>query len=251
MGRFSHEAVAVDPRTGIVYLTEDATPSGLYRFLPATPGQLAGGGELQMMVIENSAGASYSTYSDPTGTEYRTSWVTIPDPDYAPGATRPAEQGQSLGAAVFRRLEGAWYGNDRVYVVSTSGGPAGQGQVFEYDPQAERARVLFASPDAAVLNNPDNICVSPRGGIVLCEDGSEGEYLHGLTTDGEIFPFALNQVVVPAGGVPGKSVAPGNYAGSEWCGSTFEPKNGNWLFVNVQSPGITFAITGPWATGSL
>jgi len=251
MGRFSHEAVAVDPRTGIVYLTEDATPSGLYRFLPATPGQLAGGGELQLMVIENSAGASYSTYSDPTGTEYRTSWVTIPDPDYAPGATRPAEQGQSLGAAVFRRLEGAWYGNDRVYVVSTSGGPAGQGQVFEYDPQAERARVLFASPDAAVLNNPDNICVSPRGGIVLCEDGSEGEYLHGLTTDGEIFPFALNQVVVPAGGVPGKSVAPGNYAGSEWCGSTFEPKNGNWLFVNVQSPGITFAITGPWATGSL
>ena len=251
MGRFSHEALAVDPRTGIVYLTEDATPSGLYRYLPARPGDLHAGGELQMLVVQTAAGGSYSTYTDGTGTEYRTSWVTIPDPDYAPGETRPAEQGQALGAAVFRRLEGAWYGNDRVYVVSTSGGPTGQGQVFEYDPQAERMRVLFASPDAAVLNNPDNICVSPRSGIVLCEDGSGQEFLHGLTADGEIFPFALNGVVVPAGGAPGKSVPPGNYTGSEWAGSTFEPKNGNWLFVNIQTPGITFAITGPWRTGSL
>jgi uncharacterized protein len=251
MGRFSHEAVAVDPHTGYVYLTEDATPSGLYRYLPRRRGQLAAGGELQMMVIETPDGSSYSTYEDGTDTTYRTSWITIPNPDYAPGETRPAEQGAAIGAAVFKRLEGAWWGNERVYVVSTSGGPAGQGQVFEYDPSAERMRVLFASPDAAVLNNPDNICVSPRGGIVLCEDGSEGEYLHGLTKDGEIFPFALNQIVIPDGGVPGKSVAPGNYSGSEWCGSTFQPGRGAWLFANAQSPGITFAITGPWGSGSL
>ncbi|MDT0344115.1 PhoX family protein [Streptomyces litchfieldiae] len=251
MGRFSHEAVAVDPRTGIVYLTEDATPSGFYRYLPRRPGRLAAGGELQMMVIETPGGGSYSTYTDGTGVEYRTSWVTIPNPDYAPGETRPALQGSALGGAVFTRLEGAWWGNERVYIVSTSGGPTGQGQVFEYDPREERMEVLFASPDASVLNNPDNICVSPRGGIVLCEDGNAGEYLHGLTTDGEIFPFALNQVVIPQGGVPGKSVAPGDYSGSEWCGSTFEPRNGNWLFANAQNPGITFAITGPWRRGSL
>jgi uncharacterized protein len=251
MGRYSHEAVAVDPDTGIVYLTEDATPSGLYRYLPVERGNPIAGGELQMLVVETDDRSSYVTYEDPTGTEYSTSWVTIPNPDYAPGEQRPAEQGQSLGAAVFRRLEGAWWGNDRVYIVSTSGGPTGQGQVFEYDPASEHMRVLFASPDASVLNNPDNISVSPRGGIVLCEDGSEGEYLHGLTTDGEIFPFALNQIVVPDGGVPGKSVRPGDYSGSEWCGSTFEPKNGNWLFANAQSPGITFAITGPWRRGSL
>lgn len=250
MGRFSHEAVCVDPSTDIVYLTEDATPSGLYRYLPKVRRDLAAGGELQMMVIEN-GGSSYSTYGDPTGTEYRTSWVTIDNPDYAPGEVRPALQGQAKGAAVFKRLEGIWWGNDRAYVVSTSGGPKGQGQVFEYDPATETMKVLFASPDASVLNNPDNICVSPRGGIVLCEDGSSGEYLHGLTQDGEIFPFALNQVVIPQGGVPGKSVAPGDYSGSEWCGSVFDPKAGNWLFANAQSPGITFAITGPWRTGSL
>lgn len=251
MGRFSHEAVALDPNTGIVYLTEDATPSGFYRYLPNKPGELAAGGELQMLVVETPDGSSYSTYGDGTGVQYSTSWIKIENPDYAPGETRPAEQGAALGAAVFKRLEGAWWGNDRVYIVSTSGGPKGQGQVFEYDPRTEQMRVLFASPDASVLNNPDNICVSPRGGIVLCEDGDDGEYLHGLTTDGEIFPFALNQVVIPEGGIRGKSVAPGDYSGSEWCGSTFETKNGNWLFVNAQSPGITFAITGPWVNGSL
>jgi uncharacterized protein len=78
-------------------------------------------------------------------------------------------------------------------------------------------RVLFASPDASVLNNPDNISVSPRGGIVLWKDGSEGEYVHGLTTDGEIFPFARNDVEIPAVGAPGKSVAPGNYRDLRSC----------------------------------
>lgn len=62
--------------------------------------------------------------------------------------------------------------------------------------------MLFASPSPDVLNNPDNICVSPRGGLVLCEDGGGVEYLHGLTTEGEIFPFAANNVEIPAGGLP-------------------------------------------------
>ena len=30
----------------------------------------------------------------------------------------------------------------------------------------------------------------------------------------------------------------------------FDP-TGRYLFVNVQTPGITFAITGPWAKGPL
>lgn len=249
MGRFSHEATCVDPNTGIVYLTEDATPSGLYRFIPKTPGKLRDGGRLQMMEIEN-GGVAYSTYTDPTGTEYRTAWVDIDNPDFAPGELRPVIQGQLRGGAVFRRLEGAWWGNERAYFVSTNGGPVGQGQVFEYDPRSEYMRVLYASPSAGVLNNPDNLCVSPRGGLVVCEDGDGLEYLHGLTTDGEIFQFALNNARI-AGPVAGKTVKPGDYTGSEWAGSVFEPKNGNWLFANLQSPGITFAITGPWRRGSL
>jgi hypothetical protein len=60
-----------------------------------------------MMVIQTPGGSSYETYTDGTGTEYETASVTIPNPDYAPGETRPAVQGADLGAAVFRRLEGA------------------------------------------------------------------------------------------------------------------------------------------------
>jgi secreted PhoX family phosphatase len=101
-----------------------------------------------------------------------------------------------------------------------------------------------------VLNAPDNMCVSPRGGLVLCEDGSGEEYVHGLTTEGEIFRFAA-YIADLRGGVADKSVAPSDYRGSEWAGSVFEPLSGNWLFVNLQSPGITLAITGPWRQGAL
>jgi len=42
----------------------------------------------------------------------------------------------------------------------------------------------------------------------------------------------------------------GDFRGSEFAGATYSP-DGKWLFVNVQSPGITFAITGPWRNGAL
>jgi secreted PhoX family phosphatase len=251
MGRFSHEAVAVDPATGWVYETEDANPSGLYRFTPAAPGDLAAGGTLEMLAIGD--GGSYDTRTDATATTYdSTSWVAIDEPDPGPGQPSTVQQGIAKGGAVFARLEGASYLDGKIYIVSTSGGPVGQGQIFEYEPASGAFRVLYASPAPDILNNPDNITVSPRGGIVLCEDGSGLEYLHGLTPDGEIFRFAENNVVVPPGGIPGKpAIAPADYRGSEWAGATFDPMNGNWLFVNIQTPGITFAITGPWRNGAL
>ena len=49
MGRFRHEAVAIDPASGIVYMTEDDSgKSGFYRYIPKVkdgkPGSLAAGG---------------------------------------------------------------------------------------------------------------------------------------------------------------------------------------------------------------
>jgi uncharacterized protein len=125
-------------------------------------------------------------------------------------------QGQALGAATFSRLEGCWYGNDKkVYIVSTSGG-IGQGQIWVYDPKAETIALLFQSPGAAVLNAPDNITVSPRGGLVLCEDGSGDEFVHGLTVDGEIFQFAKNNVVIPE--AQARNGIFGSFTGSEFAG---------------------------------
>ncbi|MCZ7430481.1 alkaline phosphatase PhoX [Streptomyces sp. WMMC1477] len=245
MGRFNHEAVAVDPATGHVYETEDRGDACLYRFVPTVPGDLAKGGRLEALRIGE---AAYDTRRDGERSYGTVSWVPVDEADPAEDTVR--KQAQARGAAVFGRLEGAWYGNDRIYVISTNGGPAGQGQVFELDPATGRFRVLFASPGAEVLNAPDNMCVSPRGGLVLCEDGGGTEYVHGLTTEGGIFRFAANAVDL-RGGTAGKDVRPDDYRGSEWAGSCFEPKNGNWLFVNVQSPGITLAITGPWRQGAL
>ncbi len=246
LGRFSHEAVAVDPATGIVYLTEDSTPSGFYRFVPDVPGDLTAG-RLEMLAIDGVPVA----YTADTGASWAvTDWVAIDTPDPGPGETSTVQQGVAKGGTAITRGEGAWHGDGHIYFVSTSGGPVGQGQVFDYHPATDTLTVLFASPSGDVLNAPDNVCVSPQGGLVLCEDGGGDEYLHGLTLDGEIFRLARNNADL-TGGTAGKSVAAQDYRGSEWAGATFEVKHGRWLFANLQSPGITFAITGPWRDGGL
>jgi secreted PhoX family phosphatase len=249
MGRYSHEAVAVDPVTGFVYETEDAgNSSGLYRFVPAVGGDLSQGGRLFMMKVVGVSQANLTGVIANDST-FDVEWVEIATPDN-PGAGVPSNfvwaQGRAQGAATFARLEGAWYGDDKIFIVSTSGGGGGRGQVWEYDPRSEALRMLFQSPGPEVLNAPDNICVSPRGGLVLCEDGNGEEFLHGLTTDGEIFQFARNTIVLDGE----RNGIVGDFRGSEWAGACYSP-DGRWLFANIQSPGITFAITGPWTAGAL
>lgn len=241
MGRFVHEAVAVEPDTGIIHLTEDSQTAGWYRFLPARRGVPAAGGQLQMLAVLGRPGYDTRT-GQRQGESLRARWVDIADPD-PPGADTDSRhvfyEGSIAGGATFARLEGAWSGNGRIYVNATSGGDARMGQVWEYRPDrgGGRLRLLFESPGAEVLQSPDNLCVSPRGqGLVLCEDGQGDQYVRGLTRDGRIFDFALNRV-------PG-------HEGSEFAGATFSP-GGATLFVNVQSPGLTLAIWGPWDRGSL
>jgi uncharacterized protein len=241
MGRFVHEAIAVDSQTGVVYLTEDSNPSGLYRYIPHRRKQLAAGGRLQMLAIKEQP--NYDTRTGQQAQEpLRVTWVDIDDPDPANAESDSHavyQQGAEKGGAIFTRLEGAWYGNGSIFFNSTDGGNQRLGQVWEYDPKGRAGgelTLIFESPNADVLDSPDNICVSPGGGLVLCEDGSGQEFLRGLTTKGRIFDFALNVV-------PGAT-------GSEFAGATFSP-DGETLFVNIQSPGITFAIWGPWEKGAL
>ncbi len=246
MGRFVHEAIAIDPATGIVYETEDQRNSGLYRFLPEQPGNLATGGRLEMLAIDGAPG--YDARAGQTvGTWHRVSWTPIADPDPPDIANDSVYlQGVAGGGATFARLEGIWYAGGRVYVVSTTGGDADAGQVWEYEPSGERIRLLFESPGTDVLDMPDNITVSPRGGLVLCEDGDTDNYVRGLTLGGDIFPFAKNHVVLDGE----RHGIAGDFRHREFAGAVYSPA-GDWLFVNVQTPGITFAITGPWADGPL
>lgn len=258
MGRFVHEAVAIDPQTNIVYETEDRGTSGFYRFIAdgidgpgnAPPGrggppQRGGGsvdlsrGTLQMLAVKGRPNYDARTGQE-VGKPLPVEWVTIDDPDPATAAADPLavfRQGAAKGGATFDRLEGAWYGDGSVFFNSTSGGEAGLGQVWEYRPRGRSGGQLilvFESEDADVLQAPDNITVSPRGGLLLCEDGGGTDWLRGVNPEGQIFDFARNDLNT-----------------SELAGATYSP-DGETLFVNVFSnPGFTVAITGPFEKGVL
>ncbi|MBW3554245.1 MAG: PhoX family protein [Gemmatimonadetes bacterium] len=247
MGRFVHEAVAVDPDSGIIYETEDQTRGGFYRFIPAAPGRperaadLTRGGRLQMLAIAGRRRYDCSR-NQTVGEPLPARWVEIPDPDPEEAEERQDAvfiQGWDRGGARFSRVEGCWYADGAIYFTSTDGGDFRLGQVWEYRPSGDDTgtlTLLFESPDAAVLQHPDNVCVSPRGGIVLCEDGNAPNHVRGLTSDGRIFDFARN--------IKGLGYA-------EFAGATFSP-DGDTLFVNLQNdPGATFAIWGPWEDGAL
>lgn len=251
MGRFVHEAVAVDPETSIVYETEDQRRAGLYRFIPRTPRRLSNGGQLQMLAVAGKPRLDLRT-SQRMGTRYPVKWVDIAEPTrasvdpIAKDSGGVCAQGFEGGGALFGRLEGAWYSSGRIFVTSTDGGNAKMGQVWELDIKEQELRLVFESPGADVLVMPDNLVVSPRGGLVLCEDGGTNPCMHGLTRDGKISRFARNNVVL-AGERNGIA---GDFRSREFAGATFSP-DGRWLFVNMQSPGITLAITGPWERGIL
>ena len=247
MGRFRHEAVAVDPATGIVYETEDHRgTSGFYRFLPNEPGRLTAGGRLQMLALVEEP--QVDTRRDQRVDQWRdVRWIDITDPDPETlDSDHVFAEGHDAGGTRFARLEGAWHGTGRIFFVSTNGGNAEQGQVWEYDPEGDRLRLLFESPGANVVNMPDNICVSPRGGLLLCEDGDGPQFVHGLTVDGQVFQFARNNVVLAGE----RNEIEGDFRDREFAGATYSP-DGRWLFFNVQSPGISFAVTGPWEEGAL
>jgi secreted PhoX family phosphatase len=129
----------------------------------------------------------------------------------------------------------------------------GEGQVFEYNPFDETLTLIYNSPTALECENPDNLTVTPRGGLLLCEDNSGGtpntaERMLGLSLNGQLFTFARNNIELTQ---PFNSRIPaGNYRQNEWAGACYSP-DGQWLFANIQTPGVTFAITGPWGPGPL
>lgn len=242
MGRFNHEAVAVDPGTGIVYQTEDDSEGLIYRFIPSVPGRLQQGGKLQALVFRDQR--SFDTRNWPgispssidVGKTFSVTWVDLEDIESPHNDLR--HRGFIKGAARFARGEGMWYGTNGIYFACTNGGPARTGQVFRYKPgiyegttrehEAPGTIELFAEPnDKDILKYCDNLTVAPWGDIVLCED-HDHPCLVGITPAGEYYKLGENV----------------GY-NSELAGVVFSP-NGSTLFVNIQHAGLTLAIEGPW-----
>ena len=243
MGRFNHEAAAVDPRTGIVYLTEDRDDSLLYRFLPETRGKLARGGRLQALALVDASlsdSRNWNGIGFPQGTWQAVRWIDLdgvesPDDDLR-------KRGAVKGALLFARGEGVHYGDGELYFCCTSGGAAKLGQVMRYRPSRfegqpqERGtpgmlQNFVESTDPSQLNFGDNLTVAPNGHLIVCEDQYTDKidnHLRGVTPSGLLYPLARLR------------------APTELAGACFSP-DGSTLFVNVYSPGKTLAISGPWA----
>jgi uncharacterized protein len=247
MGRFVHEAAAVDPATGIVYLTEDRPDGLFYRFLPNRPGRLAEGGRLQALALP--AGDTADLRNWPAdgsrfagagqaiglGRSVPVRWIDMDDVASPDGDLK--DRGFAKGALRFARGEGLAVGHGRrgaseIFISCTMGGPKRLGQVWRYrpgaGPEGGTLELFVATTDPAILKNCDNVAVAPWGDLILCEDGADDQpqFLRGVTPTGALYTLARN-------------------AYSEFAGACFSP-DGRTMFVNAQSPGITFAVTGPW-----
>lgn len=236
MGRFEHEAVAFD-LDGRVYLTEDAVqPFGcVYRFTPAEPlggrGSLHAGGVLEALCVPVTGDLSVI---EDVGTVLPVRWVPVPDPNPL-GAGQPVrQQVYGLGATPIAKAEGMWLGNDgNIWFTSSFARTPGSavahgGQIWRYDPVAETLELAFSFAPDSPFDGPDNVIASPYGFAMACTDGTIDNWLLTLGDDGSVAPFALNRA-----------------SASEFAGATFSP-DGQTLFVNIYSPGLTLAIFGPW-----
>jgi secreted PhoX family phosphatase len=241
MGRFEHEAAAVNPATGIVYMTEDRYQSLWYRFLPNVPGRLREGGKLQAMAIKDMPKFDTRNWIQrprlEPGTWLDTTWVDLEKPDVKENNLR--FRGRRRGATIFARGEGLCYADGEFFMTATVGGKLRYGQVFNYRPSpaegtpAEdenpgRLQLLAESTNDSLLHHADNLTMSPWGDLVVCEDTIGHCGLVGLQMDGTQYPIADNA-----------------YTDSELAGVCFSP-DGSTMFVNIQERGLTLAITGPW-----
>jgi hypothetical protein len=241
MGRFRHEAVAVEPRSGVVYQTEDRGDGLFYRFIPATPGRLAAGGRLQALKLKDLPRADTRNWKEQMirpGQSLPAEWVDIAGVESLDDDLR--YQGYfERGAARFARGEGCWYGQDGVYFACTNGGTKRKGQIWRYTPspregaageQDQPGRLeLFIEPnDGKLVENADNITIAPWGDLIVTEDGVSPHFVVGVTPEGKFYKLAKTSL-------------------GELAGACFSP-DGTTLFINIQTPGLTVAITGPWAT---
>ncbi|MEN8694822.1 MAG: alkaline phosphatase PhoX, partial [Akkermansiaceae bacterium] len=147
-------------------------------------------------------------------------------------------RGFDKGAARFARGEGIQWTDGSMFICCTNGGPEAQGQIFKLTPSGKASQPdtleLFLQPESAdLLTNGDNICATPWGDLVVCEDliaehKGNTPHVRGVTQDGKIYNIARNAL-----------------NRSEFAGSCFSP-DGSTMFVNMQSVGYTLAVTGPW-----
>lgn len=242
MGRFNHEAACIDPRTGIVYMTEDRGDSLLYRFIPKVKGDLHQGGRLQALAIKQQAQFDTRNWEKAhmlLNAELATYWIDLDNPESPNDDLRI--RGYKAGAAIFARGEGIHWGDNELYFCCTNGGEKQLGQVMRYVPSSSegssaestnpgKLSLFVESDNKQSLNYADNLTIAPNGHLIVCEDQyteKVDNHLKGITTAGQTYDIARIRLQ------------------TEPAGACFSP-DGSTLFVNLYSPTTTLAIQGPW-----
>jgi len=213
MGWFDHEAAAVDPVLGHVYLTEDHSSGALYRFTPVTPGDLSAGA-LQIARVSS---------------EGMVDWLAVPNPNPVPSVHTPTRN-QVTGITRFDGGEGIWFDEPSRLVYFTT---KGDNRVWELDVDASSLRVLHDRLEVAgsPLSGVDNITVTRSGDIFICEDGGNLEIVL-ITPEGTISPFVH---------LTGQS-------STEIAGVAFDPSGGRMYFSSQRASriGMTYEVSGPF-----
>ena len=228
LGKFSHEAVAIDPATNTVYLTEDNKDGLFYRFRPTTP-NVGGRPDLTNGVLEAAVIATPATVLT-TGSAV--TWLPVPDPTALTAALRQ----QVPAATKFNRGEGAWFHAGSVYFTTT-----GDDRVWAFDVAASTIEVVYdlATTVNPPLEDPDNITVHPAtGDLFVSEDDGNLEAVIITTPEG-----GGQRTVTSFLRLTGQT-------GTEVTGLCFDP-SGTRLYMSSQrgidaDRGITYEITGPF-----
>ena len=229
MGRFRHEAVAIDPKTSIAYQTEDRDDGLVYRFVPNKKQEYIKGGILQTFIIEDvkeNDTRNWKTQNFIVGEKYKIKWFDLDGTDNPKDDLR--YRAANKGAAFFARPEGMWYSDNIVYFSCTSGGAKKLGQIWKINVNQNTLELMFESNHSDTMKACDNITIAPWGDVIVCEDGRGRDRIIGIKNDGSTYMIAENYL-----------------NNSEFAGANFSP-DGKILFVNIYSPTMTIAITGPW-----
>lgn len=220
LGAFTHEAVAVDPKSLRLYLTEDLPDGRWYRF---TAHRIDARGRPDL------ASGTLEAAQIARGRDGLVRWRKIADPS---GVSQPTRL-QAAGSTGFYGGEGCWYAAGSVYFATK-----GDGRVWVYDIARERLRIIYDAGrhPRPVLTGLDNVTVASTGDVLVAEDDGDMQIV-AIGTDGRVTPIVQ---------VPG-------HRHSEVAGPAFDP-SGTRLYFSSQRgaggrarDGITYEVSGPFA----
>ncbi len=209
LGRFTHEAAAVDANTSDIYLTEDEGDGGLYRYRSTT-------GILSIAQFDANGAAR---------------WQPLPDPDARHRETRY----QVADSKAFDGGEGiAWHDGKLFFATK------GDERIWRYEIAANRLTVFYDAQTSTtpLLHGVDNVTVSASGDVLVAEDPGDLQIV-ALTVEGGVVP--LMQLVGHAGSeITGPAFSP------DMQRLYFSSQRG---IRAAPATGVTFEIKGPFHTG--